>query len=124
MTYTKVNFALINISETKVKHKVNNKMLFSCHQVKHKMKKEKWRRNMAKSKLVKANEKIAKEVVDGYKKIEEGVVGGYKKIEEGAVGGFHKIADKFVDTYLTKENESVEEAKARLKEEQKAREQI
>lgn len=79
---------------------------------------------MARSKLVKANEKIAKEVVDGYKKIEEGVVGGYKKIEEGAVGGFHKIADKFVDTYLTKENESVEEAKARLKEEQMAREQI
>lgn len=70
-------------------------------------------KKMARSKLVKANEKIAKEVVDGY-----------KKIEEGAVGGFHKIADKFVDTYLTKENESVEEAKARLKEEQKAREQI
>lgn len=63
MTYTKVNFALINISETKGKHKVNNKMLFSCHQVKHKMKKKKWRRNMAKSKLVKANEKIAKEVI-------------------------------------------------------------
>lgn len=81
-------------------------------------------KKMARSKLVKANEKIAKEVVDGYKKIEEGVVGGYKKIEEGAVGGFHKIADKFVDTYLTKENESVEEAKARLKEEQMAREQI
>ena len=36
---------------------------------------------MAKSKLVKANEKIADAVVGGYKKIEEGVVGGYKKIE-------------------------------------------
>ena len=34
---------------------------------------------MAKSKLVKTNEKIAREVVGGYKKIEEGVVGGYKK---------------------------------------------
>lgn len=34
---------------------------------------------MAKSKLVKANKKIAEEVVGGYKKIEEGVVGGYKK---------------------------------------------
>ncbi|MFR0076197.1 MAG: hypothetical protein ACLRVB_01150 [Blautia sp.] len=44
---------------------------------------------MAKSKLVKVNEKIAKEVVGGYKKIEDGVVGGYKKIEEGAVGGFN-----------------------------------
>lgn len=79
---------------------------------------------MAKSKLVKANEKIAEEVVGGYKKIEEGVVGGYKKMEEGAVGGFNKIADKFVDNYLTKEGESVEDAKARLSAEQKTREQM
>ncbi len=56
---------------------------------------------MAKSKLVKANEKI----------------------EEGAVGGFNKIADKFVDNFLTKEGESVEEAKARLAAEQKEREE-
>ena len=45
---------------------------------------------MAKSKLVKANEKIAENVVGGYKKIEEGVVGGYKKIENGVVGGYRK----------------------------------
>lgn len=77
---------------------------------------------MAKSKLVKANKKIAEGVVGGYKKIEEGVVGGYKKIEEEAVGGFNKIADKFVDNFLTKEGESVEEARARLAEEQKERE--
>lgn len=61
---------------------------------------------MAKSKLVKANEKIAKAVTDGYKKIEKGVVDGYKKIE-----------DKFVDAYLTKDGETVEEAKERLKKE-------
>ena len=78
---------------------------------------------MAKSKLVKANEKIAKGVVGGYKKIERGVVGGYKKIEKGAVGGFNKIADKFVDNFLTKEGESVEEARARLAAEQKEREE-
>lgn len=78
---------------------------------------------MAKSKLVKVNEKIAEGVVGGFKKIEEGVVGGYKKIEEGAVGGFNKIADKFVDNFLTKEGESVEEAKERLAGEQKAREE-
>lgn len=78
---------------------------------------------MAKSKLVKANQKIAENVVEGYKKIEEGVVGGYKKIEEGAVDGFNKIADKFVDNYLTREGESVEEARARLAGEQKAREE-
>ena len=58
---------------------------------------------MAKSKLVKANQKIAEEVVGGYKKIEETVVGGYKKIESG-----------FVDQFLTKEGESVEDAKKRL----------
>lgn len=77
---------------------------------------------MAKSKLVKANEKIAEGAANGYKKIEEGVVGGYKKIEEGAVGGFNKIADKFVDNFLTKEGESVEEARVRLAKEQKERE--
>lgn len=78
---------------------------------------------MAKSKLVEANEKIAEGVVGGYKKIEEGVVGGYRKIEEGAVGGFNKMADKFVDNFLTKEGESVEEAKARLAAEQKERDE-
>ena len=78
---------------------------------------------MAKSKLAEVNEKIAENVVGGYKKIEEGVVGGYKKIEEGAVGGFNKIADKFVDSFLTKEGESVEEARERLAAEQKAREE-
>ena len=78
---------------------------------------------MAKSKLVKANEKIAEGVVGGYKKIEESVVGGYKKIEDGAVGGFNKITDKFVDNFLTKEGETVEEAKARLAAEQKEREE-
>lgn len=59
---------------------------------------------MAKSKLVKGIEKISDGVVDGYKKIETGVVDGYTKIE-----------DKFVDAFLTKDGESVEEAKERLK---------
>lgn len=76
---------------------------------------------MAKSKLVKANEKIAEAVMDGYKKIEEGAVGGYKKIEAGAVKGFGKIVDGFVDQYLTREGESVEEAKKRLAAEQEKR---
>lgn len=64
--------------------------------------------DMAKSKIVKANEKIAQAVTTGYKKIEQGVVKGYTKIE-----------DKFVDAYLTKDGETVEEAKARLKKENK-----
>ena len=71
--------------------------------------------DMAKSKIVKANEKIAETVTEGYKKIEKGVVDGYKKIEQGVVGGYAKIEDKFVDAYLTKDGESVEEAKARLR---------
>ena len=54
---------------------------------------------MAKSKLVKANEKIADAVVKGYTKIE----------------------DKFVAEFLTKDGETVEEAKKRLKDEEKKR---
>ena len=59
---------------------------------------------MARSKLVQANEKIAEKVVGGYKRIEDAVVGGYQKIEDG-----------FVDRYLTRDGETVEEAKQRLK---------
>lgn len=69
---------------------------------------------MAKSKLVKVNEKIAENVVGGYKKIEETVVGGYKKIEDGVVGGFNRMSDHFVNQFLTKEGETVEQAKQRL----------
>jgi len=72
--------------------------------------------DMAKSKIVKANEKIAEAVTGGYKKIEKGVVDGYKKIEQSVVGGYTKLEDKFVDAYLTKDGETIEEAKARLKE--------
>lgn len=63
---------------------------------------------MAKSKLVKVN-----------KKIEEKVIGTYKKIEDTVVGGYTKIEDTFVDRYLTKDGETVEEAKERLKQEHK-----
>lgn len=71
--------------------------------------------DMAKSKIIKANQKIANTVTGGYKKIESGVVNSYKKIEQGVVETYTKIEDKFVDAYLTKEGETVEEAKARLK---------
>ncbi|MDE5556573.1 MAG: hypothetical protein K2J32_02590 [Ruminococcus sp.] len=60
---------------------------------------------MAKSKLVEVN-----------KKIEEKVVGTYKFIENGVTGTYKKIEDKFVDNFLTKDGETVEEAKARIKE--------
>lgn len=77
--------------------------------------------DMAKSKIVKANEKIAKAVTGGYKKIEKGVVDGYKKIEQGVVGGYTKIEDRFVDAYLTKDGETIEEAKERLKQKSQER---
>ena len=69
---------------------------------------------MAKSKLVRMNERIAATVTEGYQKIEDGVVGGYKKIENGVVDGFTKMTDKFVDRFLTREGETVEEAQKRI----------
>lgn len=49
------------------------------------------------------------------------MVSGYKKVEDTVVRGYKKIEDKFVDQFLTKDGESVEEAKARLKEETEKR---
>ena len=74
------------------------------------------------SKFIEASEKIIDGITEGYGKIENGVVGGYKKMEDTVVGGFNKMADKFVDKYLTREGESVEDAKARIAQEQKERE--
>ena len=59
-------------------------------------------------------EEIAEESVKAYKVIESGVVGGYKAIEGGVVDGYKKIEDAFVGKFLTKEGESVEDAKKRL----------
>ena len=44
-----------------------------------------------------------------------------KKIENGVVSGYKKIEDKFVDKYLKHDGETIEEAKIRLKKEEKAR---
>lgn len=63
---------------------------------------------MTKSKIVEINEKIA-----------DATVGGYKKIESAVVDGYTKIEDKFVEKYLTHDGETVEEAKERLKSEDK-----
>ncbi len=69
---------------------------------------------MAKSKIVKANEKIAQSVTATYQKIETGIVDVYKKVETGVVSGFNIIKDAFVEQFLTRDGETVEEAKARL----------
>lgn len=83
---------------------------------------EKGFEKMAKSKLGKANQKIAQVMTAGYKKVEDAVVGGYKKVEGDVVGGYKKIEDKFVDQFLTRDGETVEEARIRLKGENKAEE--
>ena len=57
---------------------------------------------MAKSKLVQVNEKIAETVTEGFRKIENGVV-----------DGFNKMTDRVVDQFLTREGETVEEARQR-----------
>lgn len=74
------------------------------------------------SKFMEVNQKIAETVTEGMKKIEDGVVKGYKGIENGVVEGFTKMTDKMVETFLTKEGETVEEAKARMAQEQADRE--
>ena len=45
-----------------------------------------------------------------------------EKIANGAVGAYKKVEGKFVDTFLTHEGETAEDAKKRLAEEAAARE--
>ena len=79
-------------------------------------------------------QKIEDGVVTGYKKIENGVVEGFGKVvdkcagvmlnEDGSlktgkvgeavVGAYKKVEDVFVSTFMAKEGESVEDAKARV----------
>ncbi len=91
--------------------------------------------------VVDGYKKIENGVVSGYKKIEDGVVDGFNnivdkcsgvmlnedktlktgKVGETVVNGYKKIEDKFVNVFLVKEGETIEEAKARIAAEQKAR---
>ena len=48
--------------------------------------------------------------------------GAFHKIEDTVVGTFNKISDKFAGSFLSKEGESVEEAKTRIVDEQSKRE--
>lgn len=75
--------------------------------------------NLAKSKLIKETEKIAESVTAGFKKMSDGVVNGWDKMSKGVVDGYTKIEDKFVEQYLTKDGETVLEAKKRLKDQEK-----
>lgn len=86
---------------------------------------------MATSKLVKTSEKIAQKVTTGFQGMSDGVTSGFQKMSDGVtsgfqkmcdtvVGGYTKIEDGFVDRYLTKDGETVEEAKARLQAQNKS----
>ena len=69
---------------------------------------------MIKAKLIKINEKVENAVSGAYKKLEGGVTSAYKKLENGVTGAYTSIEDKFVGSFLTKDGETVEEAKKRL----------
>ena len=53
-------------------------------------------------------------IADHMEKIAGGVVEGYKKIEDGVLTGYKKVEDAFVNTFIAKEGESVEDAKKRI----------
>ena len=79
-------------------------------------------------------EKIAGGVVTGYKKLENGAQEGFTgitdkmsgvmldeegklktgKVGEAVVGAYKKVEDAFVSTFMAKEGETTEEAKARV----------
>ena len=62
-----------------------------------------------------AYEALEKGAVDAYQKIESGVVGTYKKIEDGVVSAYKKMEDHFVEKLFSKDGETVEETKDRLR---------
>ena len=64
------------------------------------------------------SKKIEETVVDTYKAIEEGVVGACKAVEDSVVGAYQKVEDAFVEKFLAKPGETVDDAKARLKDEE------
>ena len=53
------------------------------------------------------------------KKVEDTVVSGYKTVENTVVGSYKKVEDKFVDSFLREDNETIEEAKKRIKKQDK-----
>ncbi len=57
-------------------------------------------------------------LTDVYQKIEDTVVSSYQKVEDTVVSGYTRVEDAFADRYLTREGETVEQAKERLKKEQ------
>ena len=59
-------------------------------------------------------QKIEDGVVSGYKAIENGVVKGYTAIQDGVVEGYTRISDAFVKKFLMRDDETLEQTKARI----------
>jgi hypothetical protein len=71
--------------------------------------------NIAKSSISMTSNRITKSFTHGYKKVEKGVITGYQKTQQAVVNVYAKIEDRFIEAYLTKDNETLQEAKKRLK---------
>ena len=67
------------------------------------------------SKLGKVEKRIEDHVERAYKAVETGVVSGYKAVEKGVVSTAEKVGDKCVDALFTRDGETVEDAKSRMK---------
>ena len=61
------------------------------------------------SKLTDTRKKIETNVAAGYKAVENGVVVGYEKTKEGVVAGYKAIENKFIDRFITKDDEAADE---------------
>ena len=65
-------------------------------------------------KFVDSNVQFGETLAAGFNKMSEGVVSGYKAIESGVVKGYTSIEDSFIEQFLMKPGETLEDAKARL----------
>ena len=66
-------------------------------------------------KFIDANVQFGETLAAGFTKMSEGVVSGYKAVETGVVKGCTAIEDGFVEHFLMRPGETLEDAKARLK---------
>ncbi|HML69331.1 MAG TPA: hypothetical protein PKA81_13175 [Clostridia bacterium] len=69
------------------------------------------------SKLMDTEKKIESGVVKAYKAVEQGVVSGYVAVEKGVITAAKKVENACVEALFTQSDESVKEAKERLRRE-------
>ena len=99
-----------NIKITEMNHKTKSSILLIAFALISGVAGAQTNNIMEKNKMQRIEEKIK----NGYQKIEDGVVSGYTTIQNGVVDGFTRISDTFVKKFLMRDNETLEEAKARI----------